>query len=82
MKSFLKCLSGILVCLNLCGCMTCLTIDKARGAPEKNDQGKSEPTETPQPGYYALAPLAVVGDAATLPFQLIFALIMSKNGCP
>ena len=43
------------------------TLDAARGKPYSDESGTK--VEESQPGYYALLPLAMVGDAATLPIQ-------------
>jgi len=68
------------VCIILCGCMTFETVGTARGWPDEDKDGKSVPTETPKPGYYALVPFAVVGDIATSPFQLLLSLMMAMSG--
>ncbi len=39
----------VFMCLNLSGCVTYMTVQKARGEPEKNKEGKSEATEDPKP---------------------------------
>jgi len=70
----------LFVCINLCGCMTYETVGTARGWPDKDKDGKNVPEETPKPGFYALVPLAVVGDVATSPFQLILMLMMQMSG--
>jgi len=63
-----------LVCFRLCGCATRSAIEAARGWPDKDKDGKSVPSETPKPGYYALLPLAVPFDVAASPFYLLFYL--------
>jgi hypothetical protein len=47
---------GLLVmCANLCGCVSMAVIDEAQGAGPKGD---------PKPGYYALLPLTIPLDLA------------------
>jgi uncharacterized protein YceK len=74
-------LSLLLVCwLAGSGCMTMFTLEAARGDTYKNEKGDVVVRESPKPGYYALVPLAVTGDVATLPFQLLTALIIRMSG--
>ena len=69
-----RCIPTILLLLVMCaasGCMTCLTVEKARGWPATSESGETRPTEKPQKGFYAFIPLAVAGDVATGPLQLV-----------
>jgi len=70
----------VFMCLNLSGCVTYMTVQKARGEPEKNKEGKSEATEDPKPGYYFLVPLTVPLDAALLPFYGLFYIVAGMTG--
>jgi hypothetical protein len=67
----------LLVCSN--GCMTYSSVQRAKG--EHNVVTGHTPTE-PQPGYYALLPLAVPADIATSPFQLIIYVLLRSSSTP
>jgi hypothetical protein len=59
--------------------MTCFTVEKARGWPATSESGETRPTEKPQKGFYALVPIAVAGDVATGPLQLIALCLTSPQ---
>jgi|GEM_PF-6353942 len=68
---------ALLVCSN--GCMTYSSLQRAKG--EHNVVTGHTPTE-PQPGYYALLPLAVPADIATSPIQLIVYVLLRSSSTP
>ena len=70
------------VCLLLAnsGCMTMTTLEAARPQTHKDEKGEVVIDKQSEPGYYALIPLTVAGDVATLPFQLLIALLSYCSG--
>ena len=60
--------------------MTCFTVQKAKGWPADTETGETLPTEKPQKAYYAFVPIAVAGDVATFPLQLIVLCAYSSTG--
>gem|GEM_PF-3483737 len=67
-KAFIP-IAAMLLLVSLCGCMTSATLGKARGYTKDDGHSHKEAREEPQPNYFALVPLAFVGDVATLPVQ-------------
>jgi uncharacterized protein YceK len=61
----------IFASMTLTGCCTTLTLQKARGSSHTDKKGRTVVDEKPEPAAYALLPLAVAGDAATLPFWVV-----------
>ena len=70
------------LCLLLCGsgCMTMTTLEAAKPQTHKDEQGEVVVDKKTELGYYALIPLTVAGDMATLPFQLFIALLTYSSG--
>ncbi len=60
--------------------MTYNTIGTARGYPDKDRDGKTVLGDTPKPGYYALVPLALIGDIVTFPIQLGGIILAERGG--
>jgi len=62
------------------GCMTINTVEAARARTHNDEKGEEVVDKKAEPGYYALIPLTVAGDTATLPFQLFIALLFYCSG--
>jgi hypothetical protein len=62
--------------LNMSGCMTYSTVQRAKG--DYNVVTGHKPDEA-HPGYYALIPLTVPLDVATSPIQLIYYVVLSNT---
>ena len=72
------------VCLaSTSGCMSTRVMKVAKPPPKEVWLPKEEKFQTVlvegKPGYYALLPLAIVGDIATSPFQIVYS-IMATTG--
>jgi len=74
----------VMACLSLCGCITSMTVSRARGFPRKNEQGEIVPESKPKPEYYWYVPLTVPADIVTAPFQVsvaLFFLLIGWHDC-
>ena len=60
--------------MTLTGCTT-LTLQKAKGSSHKDKKGRTVVDEKPEPAAYALLPLALAADAATLPVLWVVATV-------
>jgi uncharacterized protein YceK len=71
----------LLICtlISSTGCMTLTTLDAAKEKTHKDKEGAVVVDQKSQPGYYALVPVAVIGDIATSPFQLFVYLMFLAN---
>lgn len=74
----MKAIRPLLLSLALLAATGCLTThvvrDKARPHLEYHAADRQLREAPGEPGYYALLPLTVAGDAATLPFQALYFL--------
>ena len=60
--------------------MTMNTLETAKPRTHKDEKGDVVIDKKAEPGYYALIPLTIAGDTATLPFQLFIALLFYCSG--
>jgi len=66
------------ILLGASGCISYTAVGKAKGRPNASlfqdvfdESNRTAPKSDPHPSYYALLPITVPLDAATLPFQAI-----------
>jgi uncharacterized protein YceK len=77
---------ALALCTTLCGCMTAMTVDAAKGEPGEvvtkanGEQVETKQTKQTKPGYYWLIPLSVTGDVITMPCQAIFIFLWMAGG--
>ena len=67
------------LCSNLCGCMTYMTVRAANGGDGivvTKANGERVVTKEPKPDYYWLIPFSAAGDTLTLPCQGLLILMM------
>ena len=61
----------------LTGCCTTLTVQKAKGSSHTDKKGKIVVDQKPEPAAYALLPVAVIGDIATLPYWVVVTIAVN-----
>jgi hypothetical protein len=71
MKSKKLMAMALAVLLGCSGCLTSMTIERAKGQVYTDNKGVTNVVQEPAPEYYALLPFAVSLDVVTFPFMLI-----------